>query len=174
MKKIVAVFVLCFGMVPWAQANVITLHNWDLIWYEGTNEHGGLAKIVDQDGLIDPFQIMIRDFSAAWEQDGPRTIKGFITPLIGGDVTFQRVNLIGIFGKERNQFELSTGTGYSEESSVPFFHTQFRESDGNSWDVYRVSEISEPPSVSTMLAGLALFFIARKRRAKARQQGQET
>ncbi len=166
MKKIIAAFILYFGMMTLAQAGVITLTNFQLIWYEETTQLGGLAKFVDLDEQIAPFQVMVANFEDAFNNQGTG-LKGFITPLFGSGVSFDRINLYGISGKRHEQIDTSIGVGFTDNGAELFADkVSFLANYGASFPVITNSDIPEPASVFTMLVGLALLIIIKKRRAK--------
>ena len=166
MKKLVTSFVLFLGMMTLAQASVITLKNFQLIWYEETTQLGGLAKFVDLDEQIDPFQVMVANFEDAFNNEGS-SLKGFFTPVFGSGVSFDRIDLYGVSGKRHEQIDTSIGVGFTDNIAELFAdRVSFMENYGASFTVITNSDISEPPSVFTMLGGLVLLIIIKKRRAK--------
>lgn len=170
MKKLVAAFVLFFAMMSWAQASVITLTNFQLIWYEETTQLGGLAKFVDLDEQINPFQVMVANFEDSFNNEGSG-LKGFITPLFGSGVSFDRIDLYSVSGKLHEQLETSIGYGFTDNGEALFAdRVSFLEINGASFTVTTNSDIPEPASVFTMLVGLALLLVIRKRSAKTWQQ----
>jgi hypothetical protein len=163
-KKIIAMLVLGLSTM-FASAGVVTLKNFDLIWYEGTNEHGGLAKVFDLDLQVDTFQVWIGDFSKAYDSGEHIDVEDFITPLIGGNIFFENVHLFGVFGKEKNEFLLNIGTGYSEDSAIPFLRTQFREYNGNNWTVSTdTAAVPEPATWMMLIPGISIMIWVSRRK----------
>ena len=161
-RKILITLALGICSVFNAQAGLVILKNFDLIWYEGTDEHGGAAKIVDLDGWSDPFQVYVSDFSTSynWIGEGaPPEVYGFLTEKGSDGVSFDPWLLFIDRVKFPDQWNISAiGTGYDKYPGIPFSVTEFRQAYWQVDDSRITSSVPEP--ATWLLSLIALMGLA--------------